>query len=407
MLSLETLQDPVADDAQFNPLPDDARDWLAQAHVVILMNYLRRLHVDVFEELEKQVGRLTILLSTPMEPDRQWEPTWGKLNVVVQKNWTVVRKWRHSTGFQEDNFVHLPYDTHSQLKRLCPDAVVSSELGFRTLFSSRYTRARRIPLIALANMSEAIERERGWGRRTLRQILRRRVDCFTFNGPSCHRYFTSLKIPDCKLSPFPYFYDMDKVFQGEKEFSSDLPRKLLFSGNLTSRKGVGPLADAVAQWANDHPERRLQLRVCGCGPELSTLDRAWPENLQVELLGACSGSQLADSYGWADICLFPTLADEWGLVPIEAFASGCPVVGSLAAQSLEVYGREGRNGWYYSPLEAGSLTATLDRALSTSASQLHAMSQDCRETVQGITAADCADKLAAAIWLGQKNCRSR
>ncbi len=395
MLSLEAVNEPVDVHCRASGLSDAARSWLSQAHVVILMNYLRRLHVDVFEELEKHVRKITVLLSTPMEPDRQWEPSWGKLNVVVQKNWTVVRKW------------HLPYDTYSQLTRLQPDAVVSSELGFRTLFSSRYTQTRKIPLIAIGNMTEAIERERGWGRRTLRTILRNRVDCFTFNGPSCRRYLASLGIPEQKLSPFPYFYDVDKVFAGEKEFSPSQPCKLLFSGNLTSRKGVAPLADAVSEWAAKHPERSLELRVCGTGPELDVLRRTWPSNLRVDLLGACGGDQLAEGYGWADICLFPTLADEWGLVPIEAFASGCPVVGSLAAQSLEVYGREGINGWYYSPEQEGSLFAALGRALSTSAEQLNSMSLACRETVQEISAADCAGKLAQAVSIGSENCRAR
>jgi glycosyltransferase involved in cell wall biosynthesis len=128
-----------------------------------------------------------------------------------------------------------------------------------------------------------------------------------------------------------------------------------------------------------------------------------PENLQLEMKGASNDEELAASYGWADICLFPSLADEWGLVPIEAFASGCPVVGSRAAQSMEVYGKEGGNGWFYSPSEEQGLERALERALATTTPELRQMSQHCRETVEGITAEVCAGQFCAALEMAIKN----
>jgi glycosyltransferase involved in cell wall biosynthesis len=374
-----------------------------QLNVVVLTNFLRKLHVDVFEEVQRRVGKLTLLLSTPMEPDRHWDPVWGNLDVVVQKNWTLVRKWRHSAGFAEDNFIHLPYDTISQLKRLKPDVVVSFELGFRTLLASHFAKRKRLPLIAVGNMSEAIEQERGWGRRQLRKLLIPRVDCFTYNGPSCRRYLESLGIKEDHLAYFQYFYDRDKVFQGAKSFSQNGVQRILFSGNLTKRKGIASLVQAVSESASRHPERTLTLRVCGAGPEEKCFQRALPENLQLEMKGASKDEELAASYGWADICLFPSLADEWGLVPIEAFASGCPVVGSRAAQSMEVYGKEGDNGWFYSPSEERGLERALERALATTTPELGRMSQRCRETVEGITAEVCAGQFCAALDMAIKN----
>jgi len=392
------------------PLQDVARPESSphsNLNVVVLTNFLRKLHVDVLEQVQRRVGKLTVLLSTPMEPDRNWDPAWGDLDVVVQKNWTIVRKWKHSSGFAEDNFIHLPYDTLTQLRRLKPDVVVSFELGFRTLLASHFTRRSRLPLIAIGNMSEAIERERGWGRRQLRKLLVPRVDCFTFNGPSCRRYLESLGINDQRLAHFPYFYDQDKVFQGERSFSNNGPQRLLFSGNLTRRKGIGPLVNALSSWASRHPQRKLELRVCGAGPEVGHFQKELPANLVVDLWGACSGEQLATSYGWADICLFPSLADEWGLVPIEAFASGCPVLGSLAAQSMEVYGKEGWNGWFYETSDPQGLEEALDRALAVKTEDLFEMSGRCRETVQGITADFCATQFLAAIETGIRSAARR
>jgi glycosyltransferase involved in cell wall biosynthesis len=392
MKTMTTTPSPTLDSARrkgFIPLE--------HLNVVVLTNYLRKLHVDVFEEVQRRVGKLTLLLSTPMEADRHWDPVWGKLDVAVQKNWTVVRKWRHSAGFAEDNFIHLPYDTISQLKRLKPDVVVSFELGVRTLLASHFAKRNRLPLIAVGNMSEAIEQERGWGRRQLRKLLVPRVDCFTYNGPSCRRYLESLGIQEDHLAFFQYFFDREKVFQGAKSFSENGVQRILFSGNLTKRKGIASLVQAVTQWANRHPERMLTFRVCGAGPEEKCFQGALPKNLHLEMKGASNDEELAASYGWADICLFPSLADEWGLVPIEAFASGCPVVGSRAAQSMEVYGNEGQNGWFYSPSEERGLEKALERALAATTPELHLMSQRCRETVEGITAEVCAGQFCDAI----------
>ena len=398
MKTMETVTRPNLDS-----MPRAGAIPVERLNVVVLTNFLRKHHVDVFEQVQQRVGKLTLLLSTPMEPDRNWDPVWGDLDVVVQKNWTVVRKWRHSAGFAEDNFIHLPYDTLSQLKSLKPDVVVSFELGFRTLLASHFAKRHRLPLIAVGNMSEAIERERGWARRQLRRVLVPRVDCFTYNGISCRRYLKSLGVDDERLAYFQYFYDKDKVFQGAKSFSETGVQRLLFSGNLTKRKGIASLVEVVSNWANRYPERLLTLRVCGAGPEEKCFKNAFPENVTLEMKGASNDDALAAAYGWADVCLFPSLADEWGLVPIEAFASGCPVVGSRAAQSMEVYGKEGRNGWFYSPSEPNGLAQALERALAATTSDLKRMSQDCRETVEGITSEVCAGQFCTALEKAVRN----
>ena len=85
------------------------------AHVVILNNYIRKHHVDSYRELAKRVRKLTVLLSTPMEPDREWDTQLSDLDVRVQKNLMFTTSWKHSTGFREPNYIHIPVDTMSQL----------------------------------------------------------------------------------------------------------------------------------------------------------------------------------------------------------------------------------------------------------------------------------------------------
>lgn len=62
--------------------------------------------------------------------------------------------------------------------------------------------------------------------------------------------------------------------------------------------------------------------VVGEGPALDGLRRAYPD---VHFLGPKSGTALAEIYASADVFVFPSRTDTFGLVLIEALASGLPV----------------------------------------------------------------------------------
>ncbi|MBA3676439.1 MAG: glycosyltransferase family 1 protein [Sphingosinicella sp.] len=62
--------------------------------------------------------------------------------------------------------------------------------------------------------------------------------------------------------------------------------------------------------------------VIGDGPELERLKKLYP---QARFPGALTGSELASAYTAADVFVFPSRTDTFGLVIIEALASGVPV----------------------------------------------------------------------------------
>ena len=62
--------------------------------------------------------------------------------------------------------------------------------------------------------------------------------------------------------------------------------------------------------------------VVGDGPDLASLKREYPD---VHFLGALSGEKLARHYAAADLFVFPSIADTFGLVLLEACAAGLRV----------------------------------------------------------------------------------
>ena len=356
------------------------------AHVVLLNNYVRPHHVAVYTELAKRVRELTILLSVPMEPDRSWQPQWEGLDVRVQKNWMFTARWKHSSGFAEPNFIHVPIDTTKQLKNLNADIVFSYEMGVRTLLSCWYRRFHpKVPLVMVGNMSEHVEAERGLARRVLRRSICRGADYFTYNGPSCKRYLESLSVTPDRLFEVPYCIDSSVVFDGTREASKTDHRKLLYCGSLSDRKGIMQFTQMMRQWCDDNPQRAVTLSIAGDGPLKDSIANLAGGRFEISFLGHCDSSDLKKAYRDNDIAVFPSLADEWGLVPIEAMKSGLPVLGSFFAQSVEAYCQDDKSGWSFDPTNENDLRSAIKRAMACSFEKLHQMGEFARESVAQVT----------------------
>ena len=75
--------------------------------------------------------------------------------------------------------------------------------------------------------------------------------------------------------------------------------------------------------------------IVGDGPALSTLTRKYP---QAVFLGARQGEALAQAYAAADVFVFPSRTDTFGLVLLEALASGVPVAAFPVTGPRDVIG---------------------------------------------------------------------
>jgi glycosyltransferase involved in cell wall biosynthesis len=75
--------------------------------------------------------------------------------------------------------------------------------------------------------------------------------------------------------------------------------------------------------------------IVGDGPALATLTRKYPHAV---FLGARQGEALAQAYAAADVFVFPSKTDTFGLVLLEALASGLPVAAFPVAGPCDVIG---------------------------------------------------------------------
>ncbi len=78
--------------------------------------------------------------------------------------------------------------------------------------------------------------------------------------------------------------------------------------------------------------------VAGEGPERKRLQALYPN---ARWLGVLSGAALAALYRTADVMVFPSVTDTFGLVMVESMACGTPVAAFPVAGPIDVIGRSG------------------------------------------------------------------
>lgn len=370
-------------------------------HVVFLVNFVAPNLIAVMQELSKRVGKLTILSSVAMEANRDWKADWQGLEVVVQNTWTLTRKPVHPSGYQEINYIHIPLDTFGQLRRLKPDVIVSLEMGARSFLSSLHCRfmRRKTKHVLAVYASQRSEAGRGPLRRWLRRRLVTKAKVITSNGPSCTRLLESYGASTERILPWNYAADPRKRFADEvRGRSNAMQLELLTVGQLTQRKGIMIAAEQLADWASENPAAKVRWNVVGTGPLAEQLETmGLPENLNLVMHGHQSPQQMIEHYRDNDFLLFPTLADEWGLVTDEALHSGLPVIGSVHSQAAETLIAEEENGWTYDPEHSDQLLAILSDAQQVVGDVYQRMTQLARDSVSGRTPEMSAEQLVNAI----------
>ena len=388
----------LASTALGRPTPSTANK-MARAHVVSLVNILAPYERPVCLELAQRVGKLTILLSSPLGLHGVDKTDWDSLDVRLQGTWTIRRPQRHPLRFDEKIDIHVPWNTVRELARLKPDVIISHETGIRSLLSTFYARWNdRVPLILAIGMTEHTEQGRGWARHLLRRWLFRRADAVGVNGPGTGRYAQRLGAKAEQMFPMPYVALEEAKSNAPALRGPESAYHLLYVGQFVERKGLIPFSSALSRWATAHPLRHVDFSLIGSGP-LEAAIRAvpFPANVTLNFLGRRKPAEIAEVYGTTGILVLPTLADEWGLVVNEAMASGMPVLGSTYSQAVDELCADGQAGWTFRTDHAAELDKAIDAALTTPLEQLDKMRATARQRVAHLTPEYVVDQMIAAI----------
>lgn len=101
--------------------------------------------------------------------------------------------------------------------------------------------------------------------------------------------------------------------------------------------------------------------VVGDGPALAELRIKFPEAI---FMGSLSGDELAQAYAAADVFVFHSKTDTFGLVMIEALACGVPVAGYPVPGPLDIIGVNGRGATDQLHSTVGAVDECIETAIA-------------------------------------------
>lgn len=154
---------------------------------------------------------------------------------------------------------------------------------------------------------------------------------------------------------------------------ADLPRPImLYVGRVAVEKNI------EAFLACPYPGSKV---VVGDGPALAALQARFPA---AHFLGRKSGAELAGFYAGADVFVFPSKTDTFGLVMIEALACGTPVAAFPVPGPIDVVCEV-----------AGALSPQLERAIDAA---LYCSRRDCAEYGRSFSWDAATDQFVAGLF---------
>jgi glycosyltransferase involved in cell wall biosynthesis len=181
------------------------------------------------------------------------------------------------------------------------------------------------------------------------------ADRILVNSNWSQQALVEVGIPSQKIAIAPLAYQSPSqanafTRQYPPTFTQARPLRVLFLGQIILRKGIAELLEAMPMLAH------APIEIWLVGSTELTLAPALRNHLQLKWLGAVPRSQVQHYYQQADVFLFPTHSDGFGLTQLEAQAWKLPIIAS--AHCGEVVKHQ-HNGLLLSEISAKAIADAL------------------------------------------------
>lgn len=121
----------------------------------------------------------------------------------------------------------------------------------------------------------------------------------------------------------PYGVNIENFFAKEQYNENDT-LNLIYVGQVTHRKGIHHLLKVIEKLNND----KINVDLVGTYSKNDNIYFNYHDKFNVKFHGFVTRDTLAEYYRKADVFVFPTLGEGYGLVVLEAMSCGLPVISS-------------------------------------------------------------------------------
>ena len=330
--------------------------------------------LDLFAAMQVD-GRIVprVLYLEMSAPDTHW----GQVPLPESAE-VLAGGWKNFGGGR----VHWNPGAIAAIRDSRPDLVVVS--GYSSLTSQvvmRWLGWKRIPWIFWGEIPGM--RRLGPVSRRLRSLAQspalRGADAIAAIGTRAVDEYRRLARTGCQVVDIPYYTDLSRFLDLPLANRSGVVR-ILYCGQLIQRKGVAILVDAFTEIAGDFPE--LELLIVGEGPQRPLLAECVPPRLRrrVVFAGFHSVDRLPTCFEMADLFVFPSLHDGWGVVVNQALGAGLPIICSSLVGAADLV-LPGHNGFIVPPGDIPALAGAI-RSLVSDRDRRRAFAQNSRAAAQ-------------------------
>ncbi|BAZ69116.1 MAG: glycosyltransferase family 4 protein [Pelatocladus maniniholoensis HA4357-MV3] len=291
---------------------------------------------------------------------------WPGFDLQAGNNYTVkvVGKTMRLTANKEKTdysggFMYLSPDIIRYLFQFKPHVVFTSGFSAWTVLALLFKPFGKWRLVlAWEGSSPNVDFRHSKVRSFLRSMMAWFADALITNSHGGEEYLIQfLGVQKDKVRRRPYMVpDVKTLLQIPKSFDAkNIVRQqqhpvFLYVGRIEQRKGLYSLLQACAILKKQN-YCNYTLLVVGRGPQKQELESfCTRENIQdcVNWVGWVDYSSLGVYFQNADIFIFPTLEDTWGMVVLEAMAFSKPILCSKWAGASEMV-IDGKNGYIFDP----------------------------------------------------------
>lgn len=332
--------------------------------LALLTNMIAPYRLPLYSILADQFDLL--ILHGGKEANRD---SWNGLEEALPKA-RVVRAWGWQIRYAkkiggeifDEKFIHITPGLFWHLLRFRPDAIISTEMGLRSMIALAYGTVFRKPVWIWWGGTLHSERNIGLAKRLLRKGFPFWAHRWITYGQTSTEYLLHLGVKRDRILQSQNAIDEQRFKSSVEPAWIIRPRPVvLHVGQFIERKGISALLDAAARLQKTGWE--FSILLVGSGRDKEALQRrAELLGLQnVHFLPSQPPDRMPSVYRSADLVVFPTLEDVWGLVANEAILSGIPVLCSkYAGCAPELFTPEN----IFSPEDLNEFSQKLQAAIS-------------------------------------------
>ena len=253
--------------------------------------------------------------------------------------------------------VHIDPRLALLISRARPDVVLTPAFALATAWAV-LTGCRVLPY---SDGTARTEANLGPVQLLARRLLVRRVSACVGNSHDALAHMRELGCPHEASFRVPFSTELGPLREaGAARIPAPAGRlRALIVARLIPRKGVDAAIEALARARRDVPG--IMLDVVGSGPEELLLrklaSRAHPDGIRFH--GFVDQPVLPLHFRDADVLLFPSRIDQFGIVVLEAAAAALPIIASPRAGATTELVKDGVSGFVVDPDDIDGIAARL------------------------------------------------